>query len=127
MVGGKRHLHIGATGKQDQTDTVILQVVRQPEQQLFGAVQAAGLDIPRQHALADVQYQHDIDTFAIDIFHSAGLLEIGSSQDDDDKAHHDQTGFDKKAERREITHQLLHQHGITHTGSRLLLPAQQEV
>ena len=61
MIAGKRHLQIGPFPRTPHADPVVSQFIDQPRATLFCIRAGLGFNVVRQHALAHVRCDHNID------------------------------------------------------------------
>ena len=113
VVRRDRQLCEGVTGKDDESDLVVLHVVNELAEHLFGSVETRGCDILREHGVGDIEGNHDL--YALTFLHAFGLsvLRTGGGDDETCEGEHEDAELEVYACRLGVGHEGRDKLGVT--------------
>ena len=97
MIAGKRHLQVGLPANTTIPYAVVAQFIDELRDGLFGPFEPVGFNVVRQHALAHVECDHDIDPAAAYLFHASGFAQVGQRQYPEAECQQNQCEFNSEA------------------------------
>ena len=123
MIAGKRHLQVGPSREHHDTNPVVTQFIDELRDGLLGPFEPVGFNVVRQHALAHVECDHDIDPAAAYLFHASGFAQVGQRQYPEAECQQNQCEFNSEATGRIRADDFLNEPCIADAKDGFLFPA----
>ena len=122
VVGGEGQLLVGVTGEDDDADAVALQPVDQVGDGHLGALQPVGTYVFGQHRVGDVEHQHQVDTFALDLLQLGAHLRVYQADHQEEEGDEQQEELHQRLAIRYAGHQHADDLAVAETLLRPALP-----